>query len=178
MAHNLVIILLGMVLGFTLTILGISIGLLIELTPIPYFGKKRKIVKGYFKRGLKFLRLEPIPLKVYINSTSRYLLKTKQVEISVENLTKAHADLYLNPYFSSKKMYIHNNNDHIRFTVFHELAHHYLATKYPEWQKKQHRLRLSLYYNDGKGFTHGEYRLLPDERMADKIAFLMMKKIK
>ena len=144
-------------------------------TPIIYLGKKRKLIRYYSQKAFKELKLKPIPVKMYINKySSNYHLVKKEIAIAVNKLTKKHADIRLNPYFDNGRK-IESDLDQLKFTLFHEIGHYYTHTNYPYLHAEQHKQRLKLLEKD---LSKAEYRQMPDEKMADDIAFALMKIIK
>ena len=94
--------------------------------------------------------------------------------MGVCSLTKKDANEHLNPFFKND-IHIKDDLDHLKFSLFHEMGHYYLYTQHSEWQKVQSKAKSSYLCGRRSDET---YRQLTDEKMADRIAFTMMKNIK
>lgn len=104
---------------------------------IIYLGKKRKLIKYYADKGFKYLRLESIPVRIYANDyNASYNRKTAKIGIGVPSLTKERADRTLNPYFEND-IYIKDDLEKLKFTIFHEIGHYYLYTNHRYWVAQQ-----------------------------------------
>ena len=143
---------------------------------IPYFGKRTKVIRYYAREGFKYLKLTPIPVKLNCNTDNASYYFVGKIAIGMNHLTKKDADIHFNPFFS-KENQIKSDLDHLKFTIFHEIGHYYIHTKYPEWQTKQTKLKRTMIKALGS-ISRKEYRQLAEERVADKIAFILMKNIK
>lgn len=158
--------------------------IVVDLSNLEYRNRHKKFLKKNAKEMFKVLGLKPINIRViekynnccYSESTLGFkpCLDFGVMFLLDEDFWD-NIFYYINEEFKTRE-------DRLRFVLAHEIAHYFQYTKHPKWvalvDHKNMRNIKKYVPADNNWWNHDEYRQLPLEKNADKIALLLCKKTK
>lgn len=159
----------------TMAMLPFHLALLICLPKcdLPIYCKELKQAKLLAKKAFKILGLRPISILMFKNwDNAEYDPNTNEIRIGIDLLDTNFIHKDINPYIKRPVPFSRS----LDFVLFHEIGHYYQRVKHPKWMNKRDEIRKqyrAVKYN----MSREEYRKLSEERIADRIALILLDKI-